>query len=504
VSDHTTGAPVADLDVAVIGAGIAGIGLAIRLKRRGGLSFALFERAARVGGTWRDNTYPGVACDVPSQLYSYSFKPNPHWSSFFAPGEEIERYLEACVAEESLAAHLRLNTDVVSMVWDESSALWLLTTSAGSVTARVLVMAAGRLSEPRYPEVPGLDTFTGVAFHSARWDHSVSLAGTAVAVVGSGASAVQIVPEVARRASRVSVLQRSASYVIPRDNPSYSLAERTLFARDPGELARVRSAMFWKAEEAFSQRAADTTALDAARTRALDHLRAQVDDAQLRAKLTPSYEIGCKRVLISSDYYPALTLPHVSVEASALAAVDGDTLVMANGARHRADVVIFATGFHAAEQPYAKAVVGRDGETLAQHWSNGMTGFASTTVHGFPNLFIINGPNAAVGHNSAIYMIEAQIDYVLGALTHQRSNGDAPLEVTAKAERDYVAMVDALSASTVWMTGRCTSWYRDPRSGRLTLIWPDFAFAFRALNATFTAEAYEPHPAPAGHELPVT
>jgi len=503
MSDGSVGVPIADLDVAVVGAGIAGIGLGIRLKRRGGLSFALFERADRVGGTWRDNTYPGVACDVPSQLYSYSFKPNPNWSSYFAPGDEIERYLESCVAEESLAEHLRLSTDVVGMVWNESANLWALETSLGSVTARVLVLAAGRLSEPRYPDVPGLDTFPGESFHSARWDHSVSLAGKSVAVVGSGASSVQIVPEVARTASRVSVLQRSAPYVIPRENPSYSLAERTLFARDAGELARLRSALFWKAEEAYSQRAAETTALESARARALGHLRAQVDDAQLRAKLTPHYEIGCKRVLISSEYYPALTLPHVSLEASALAAIDRDTLVMANGARHHADVVIFATGFHAAEQPYAKAVTGRDGETLAQHWSTGMTGFASTTVHGFPNLFIINGPNAAVGHNSAIYMIETQIDYVLGALQHQRSNGDAPLEVTARAEREYVAMVDARSASTVWMTGRCESWYLDPRSGRLTLIWPDFAFAFRALNGSFTADSYEPEASTATRDLPV-
>ncbi len=492
-----------DLDVAVIGAGIAGIGLGIRLKRRGGLNFAIFERAQNVGGTWRDNTYPGVACDVPSHLYSFSFKPNPDWSRYFAPGEEIQRYLESCVDDESLTAHLRLGTEVLGMRWNAAQDHWELATTGGTVTARVLVLAAGRLSEPRYPAVAGLDSFPGPAFHSARWDHTVSLEGKSVAVVGSGASSVQIVPEVARVASRVSVLQRSAPYIIPRENPSYSDAERTLFARDPDELARVRSGLFWKAEETYSQRAAETAALEFARSRALGHLRAQVDDDELRAKLTPDYEIGCKRVLISSEYYPALALPHVSLEASALAAIEGDTLVMANGTRHQADVVIFATGFHAAEQPYAASVIGRDGESLAQHWSSGMTGFASTAVHGFPNLFIINGPNAAVGHNSAIYMIETQIDYVLGALQHQGAHGDAVLEVTEQAERDYVALVDSLSASTVWMTGRCESWYLDPRSGRLTLIWPDFAFAFRALNGSFSPESYEPNASTAARDFPV-
>jgi cation diffusion facilitator CzcD-associated flavoprotein CzcO len=311
-----------------------------------------------------------------------------------------------------------------------------------------------------------------------------------VAVVGSGASSVQIVPEVAAVASHVSVLQRSAPYVIPRDDPAYTEAELGLFDRDPDELARVRSAQFWKAEEAYAQRAAEPQALEAARTRALAHLAAQVADPALRAALTPDYEIGCKRVLISNDFYPALSQPHVTLEPSALAAIEGNTLVMANGARHQADVVIFATGFHAAEQPYAPTVWGRDRRSLAEHWQGGMTAFASTAVSGFPNLFIITGPNAAVGHNSAIYMIETQIDYVLGALQHQSGSGHPVLEVTAEAEAAYVAMVDELSATTVWMTGRCDSWYRDPRSGRLTLIWPDFAFAFRALNGTFSPEPY--------------
>ena len=480
-----------DIDLAIVGAGIAGIGLGIRLRRRGDRSFVIFERANQVGGTWRDNTYPGVACDVPSHLYSYSFRPHPEWSRFFAPGAEIQRYLLASVAEEGLDENIRLNSDITGARWDADQSHWVLESSTGTVTARVLVLAAGRLSSPRYPPVPGLDTFPGPSFHSARWDHDVELAGKRVAVVGSGASSVQIVPEVAKVAAHVSVLQRSAPYVIPRDNPAYTVAERALLERDPAELARVRAALFWRAEEAYAQRAAEPQALDAARARALNHLHEQVADASLRAKLTPRYEIGCKRVLISSDYYPAMVQPHVSLEASALAAIEGDTLVMSNGARHQADVVIFATGFHAAEQPYAATIMGRDGVTLAEHWAHGMTAFASTAVSGFPNMFVVNGPNAAVGHNSAVYMIEAQIDYILGALQYQRAEGDPVLAVTAEAERSYVEFVDGLSASTVWMTGGCDSWYLDPRSGRLTLIWPDFAFAFRERNGRFSADAYE-------------
>ena len=480
-----------DVDLAIVGAGIAGIGLGIRLRRRGDRSFLIFERASQVGGTWRDNTYPGVACDVPSHLYSYSFRPHPEWSRFFAPGAEIQRYLLASVAEEGLDENIRMNSDITGARWDAEQSHWVLESSTGTVTARVLVLAAGRLSSPRYPPVPGLDTFPGPSFHSARWDHDVELAGKRVAVVGSGASSVQIVPEVAKVAAHVSVLQRSAPYVIPRDNPAYTVAERALLERDPAELARLRAALFWRAEEAYAQRAAEPQALDTARARALNHLHEQVADASLRAKLTPRYEIGCKRVLISSDYYPAMVQPHVSLEASALAAIEGDTLVMSNGARHQADVVIFATGFHAAEQPYAATIMGRDGVTLAEHWAHGMTAFASTAVSGFPNMFVVNGPNAAVGHNSAIYMIEAQIDYILGALQYQRAEGDPVLAVTAEAERSYVEFVDGLSASTVWMTGGCDSWYLDPRSGRLTLIWPDFAFAFRERNGRFSADAYE-------------
>ncbi|MGA1837717.1 NAD(P)/FAD-dependent oxidoreductase [Herbiconiux sp. 11R-BC] len=484
--------PVAHVRVAVIGAGFAGVGLGIRLQRQGESSYLVFERGSGVGGTWRDNSYPGVACDVPSHLYCYSFRPNPDWSGVFAPGAEIRRYIETAAREEGVLPHLLTDTEVFGLDWDENAALWRLDSTRGAFTADAVVLAAGRLTEPRIPDVPGIEGFDGPMFHSARWDHTAELAGKRIAVVGSGASAIQIVPQLAAVASELVVMQRSAPYIIPRDTRAYSAAERSLFARDPEELERVRSRLFWKAEEAFAQRAGDADATAAARSRALAHLESQVSDPGLRAKLTPDYEIGCKRVLISSDYYPAVAEPHVTVEPSALAGIRGNTLVARNGGEHEVDALVFATGFHSAEQPYARLTRGRDGQLLADHWAGGMTAFASTVMAGFPNLFVINGPNGGLGHNSAVYMIEAQIDYILGALHHSAANDGLVLSVTAEAEQEYTRAVDELSASTVWLTGGCNSWYVDARNGRLTLLWPDFAHSFRARNAAFSPAVFDP------------
>ncbi|MCU1445587.1 NAD(P)/FAD-dependent oxidoreductase [Cryobacterium sp.] len=479
------------VDVAVIGAGFAGIGMGIRLRRRGIRSFLIFERADSLGGTWRDNTYPGVACDVPSHLYSYSFRPNAGWSAFYSPGDEIREYLVASANDEGLGEHLRLGTDVLGLTWDESAAHWLLETSRGKHTAGAVILACGRLTEPRIPDVPGIGNFAGDLFHSSRWDHGLDLRDKSVVVVGSGASAVQIVPRVAAQASRLIVLQRSAPYVIPRAGRPYSAAERGLLARDAEELARLRSQLFWKAEEAFAQRAGNPDSLAMARSLALGHLADQVRDPHTRHRLTPSYEIGCKRVLISSDYYPTFNQDNVMLEPSALAAVEGNTLVAANGARHSADVVVLATGFHAAEQPYARIIRGIDGRLLSEHWAGGMTAHASTVMNGFPNLFVINGPNAGLGHNSAIYMIETQIEYILAALRHWANLDGGVLNVRAQAEGDYIRMIDDMASSTVWMTGGCETWYRDARNGRLSLLWPGFAHEFRALNAEFLPEDFE-------------
>lgn len=476
-----TGAGVTEVHTVVVGAGFAGIGMGLRLARRGDDSFVVLERASEVGGTWRDNDYPGVACDIPSHLYSFSFAPKHDWSRFFAPGAEIRDYLRESARE--IAHHVRLDTDVVDMRWADGG--WLVSTTAGDFACVTLVVAAGRLSEARMPAIPGLDSFPGVAFHSSDWGQR-DLRGARVGVVGTGASAVQLVPHVAAEAGEVVVFQRTAPFVVPRPDFAYSSDDIRGFDADPASREALRADLYWGMEAGFAARVGAPGHLEALRATALGHLAAQVRDDGLRDLLTPRYEIGCKRVLLSDDYYPAVAGPGVSLEPSALAAIDGGRATAASGARYDLDVLVFATGFESTRPPFAARVFGRDGLRLADAWRDGMVAYASTTVHGFPNLFVIDGPNASLGHNSAVAMIEAQIGYVLAALDQP----DAVLEVSLEAQLEYTADLDARAAGTVWIGGGCESWYVDAASRRLTLLWPDFAYAFRDRLAEFDRAAY--------------
>ena len=481
-----------EVDVAIVGAGFAGLGLAIRLARRGHADFVVLERADDVGGTWRDNRYPGVACDVPSHLYSYSFRPAPDWSRVFAPGEEIHDYLRRAAVEEGVEPHVRYGAEMSRARWMAREGRWEVTTTAGTWRARVLVVAAGRLAEPRMPDVEGLPEFDGPVMHTARWDDDVTLAGARVGVVGTGSSAAQVVPRLAGRAARLVVFQRTPAWVVPRGDRPYTHGERRRLAEHPVAARALREEIFDDAERAVDARRRVRPAIDDLRERARGHLRDQVDDPGLRARLEPGYEIGCKRIVLSDELYPALSRDDVTLEDSALHRVEGRTAVAASGARHELDALVLATGFHAARQPYAPRVHGRRG-TLAEHWAGGMTAYASTTVHGFPNMFVLDGPNASLGHNSAIYMIETQIEYVLGALDPLARAG-GPLEVSAAAERDYVRDVDAAARDTVWLRGGCRSWYLDEVSGRLTLLWPGSARSFRERNARFDPAPYVASP----------
>ncbi|WP_432087909.1 flavin-containing monooxygenase [Streptomyces sp. bgisy095] len=477
-------------DVLVIGTGFAGLGTAARLKRRGGHSFLVLERADDVGGTWRDNTYPGAACDVPSHLYSFSFRPNPDWSRLFARGPEIHSYLRDTAREEGLLPHIRFGAEVTDARWDPAGRQWVVTTPRGVFTGRFLVTGTGHLSDRSLPDVPGLDGFDGPVFHSARWDHTTSLAGRRVAVVGSGASAVQIVPEVAGTAAEVVVLQRSAPYVVPRPDRPYTDTEKGVFRRDPDAVPAHRAEIFWYLEAGYAARRAAPHQLAEAKAAARAHLERQVTDPVLRAALTPDYELGCKRVLISDTYYPALTRDHVRLEPSALARVEPGAVVAASGARHAVDVIVLCTGFETTEPPYAHLVHDGEGASLAEHWARGMEAYASTTVAGFPNLFLVNGPHTGLGHNSIVHVIEAQIDYLLGALEWSRTHGDHTVEVSAAAQQRYTEELARRGAGTVWNSEGCKSWYIDPRSGRPTLIWPDFADEFRHRNGTFDPAPY--------------
>ncbi|MGP3533829.1 flavin-containing monooxygenase [Microbacterium sp. RD1] len=486
--------------IAIVGSGFAGLGMAMALRRAGRDDFVILERAASVGGTWRDNTYPGVACDVPSHLYGFAAHPNPNWSATFAPGPEIRRYLDDVAERENLGDRLRLRTPMLGAEWDEPARVWRIDTGAEPVVADALVIAAGRLSEPNVPAVAGLESFAGPIFHTARWDHGADLSGAHVAVVGTGASAVQLVPELVKRAAHVTLFQRSAAWIVPRGGVTYTEDDRARFAQ-PGTLARVRAKLYGEGEGRFASRSGDATASARAQNSALEHLTAQVIDPALRAHLTPDYAFGCKRVLLSDTFYPAVASDAVTLEPSALAAVDDGTLVAGSGARHTADILVLATGFASTRQPYAELVRGEHGRTLAEHWSHGMTSFASTVVPEFPNLFVMNGPNASLGHNSSVLMIEEQSAYIVRALAERDRRPDRVLRVRPEAEAAYTDEIAAAAASTPWLTGGCSNWYVDERSGRLTLLWPGTVQAFRERLAASDGSEFEPvHSAVRGKE----
>ncbi|KRB36765.1 flavin-containing monooxygenase [Microbacterium sp. Root180] len=484
------------VEVAIVGAGFAGIGVAIALQRAGRDDIVLLERGASVGGTWRDNTYPGIACDVPAHLYGFATHPNPAWSGTFATGAEIHAYLERVVDDEGLRDRLRLNAPVQSAEWDAARSVWVIRTApahageAGEViVADVLVLACGRLTEPAIPRISGLEHFPGPLFHSARWDHTAQLAGARVGVVGTGASAVQIVPELARTAAHVTLFQRTPAWIVPRGGEAYSEGDRARFFTDPASLEALRADLYAEGEERFASRSGDSVAAAAAEAVARAHLERQVPDPALRVALTPDYAFGCKRVLLSDDFYPAVASGAVSLVSSALSAVDGSTLVASDGSRHEVDALVLATGFASARQPYAELVVGEQGRSLAEHWSGGMTAFASTVVSGFPNMFVLNGPNASLGHSSSVLMIEEQAGYVARVLDGRSGR---VLRVDPAAERAYTGEIARAAASTRWMTGGCRNWYVDDRSGRLTLLWPGTVDAFRARLARADGSEFLP------------
>ncbi|MEH3078441.1 MAG: NAD(P)/FAD-dependent oxidoreductase [Quadrisphaera sp.] len=494
------------VDVAVIGAGVAGLATAIQLRRRGRESFVVLERGDDVGGTWRDNTYPGVACDVPAPLYAYTFRPQPAWTHRYARGDQVLDYLRTSAREEGLAPHLRLRADVRDATWHDDDGVdgggrWHVAAATPDgelrVSARVLVTAVGRLAEPRTPDVPGLQRFEGPVVHTARWGSEVDVRGLRVGVVGTGASAVQVVPQLAGVAAQVVVFQRTAPWVVPRRDAEVPAEERSALQRDPAAVQALRAGLLAELDAGIAARRRQRPALDALRARALEHLASQVPDGPLRRVLTPTYEVGCKRVLLSDDFYPALLRSDVRLEPSALARVDGRTAVAGSGARHDLDALVLATGFTTTRPPIAERLHGRGGRTLAQRWAGGMAAYASTAVPGFPNLFLLGGPHAVLGHSSAIDVLEAQVEHVLGALEHLRrlGAGAAPLEVDEATEAAYLHDVDAMAAGTVWDDGGCSSWYRDDRSGRLALLWPASAAEFRARNARFDPAAYGAHDA---------
>lgn len=476
--------------VLIIGAGFGGLGMAAALERAGETDYVMVERALDVGGTWRDNTYPGAACDVPSQLYSFSFALNPTWSRSFSPRPEIQAYLQSVARISGVLPRCRLGVSVLDATWHREDQQWHVRTSSGECRASVLVSAAGALSEPKLPDIEGLSSFAGEVFHSAQWPQHAVLAGRRVAVIGTGASAVQIVPEIARVVAHLDVYQRTPPWVVPRRDRLYTKAERLAFRWLPGAQRVYRTAIYWGRELLVPAFTVDPRFATMAKKAATANLNKAVADPELRRRLTPSYEIGCKRILLSNDWYPALTRDNVELVCEPIAAITPRGVVTADGTERPVDVLVVATGFHTTDLPIAKHITGEGGETLASRWERvGMSAYKGSTTSGFPNLFFLVGPNTGLGHSSMVVMIEAQIRYVMGALCFLRKNGLAALEPQPQAERAWNDALQRRMRRTVWSTGGCSSWYLD-KAGRNVTLWPRTTVAFRRLTARFDAEHY--------------
>ncbi|MBN3837302.1 alpha/beta hydrolase fold domain-containing protein, partial [Burkholderia sp. Ac-20344] len=486
----------APLAAIIVGAGFAGIGMAIALQRAGIHDFAIVERSHDVGGVWRDNSYPGAACDVPSHLYSFSFEPNPAWSHVFAPQPEIHAYLQHCARKYGLARYLRFGAEVAHARYDEAAALWRVTLADGTtLSAAVLVSGTGQLSRPAMPDLPGIDTFRGRAFHSAHWDHDYALAGQRVAVVGTGASAIQFVPAIAGDVQRLVVFQRSPAYVMPRPDRAYRPWEKALSRRLPWAMKLHRASIYLR----YESRAIAFTRLHnlmkvAVGRPFLKLLARDVPDAALRARLTPDYPIGCKRILLSSNYLAAMSRDNVALVTQRIRRVTEDGIETVDGLHHPVDAIVYGTGFAATEFLSPMRITGRDGLDLNDAWRRGAQAYLGLTVPGFPNFFMLYGPNTNLGHNSIVYMLESQIAHVMRCLRTMQRDGAREIDVDARRYRRFNTHVQQRLEGSVWNS--CKSWYVDA-SGHNSTNWPGFTLTYRWITRFTGMSAYRfTHPLP--------
>ncbi|MDA0160963.1 NAD(P)/FAD-dependent oxidoreductase [Solirubrobacter ginsenosidimutans] len=470
--------------VAIVGGGFGGVGAAALLARAGHDDVTLFERGERLGGVWHHNTYPGAACDIPSHLYEYSFAPNPGWSRRYAPQPEIQAYVEDVARRFGVRA--RTSTEVSSAVWDGGR--WVLSTSAGPFTADVLITACGQLSIPQVPPLPGLDSFAGPAFHTARWRHDVPLAGRRVAVIGTGCSAVQVVPAIADEVAALDVYQRSPGWTIPKLDFPYPPRVRAWFARFPA-LQRLDRAGNWHFHEFFTHgMVRDNWRLALLRGAGQFNIRRGLKDPSLRRRVTPTDHVGCKRVMLTDDWYPALARPHVSLISSGVSAITPGGVVARDGVERPADVLVLATGFKSHEFVAPMEITGRDGRTLADAWDPVARAYLGVTVPSFPNLFLLYGPNTNGGTGSVISTIESSIAHVLAALRELERAGASTIEVRPEAADAFNASVRAALAGTVWHSG-CTNWYVDA-DGNDPSNWPWTWTEYRRRTAELAPDAY--------------
>lgn len=476
--------------VIIIGTGFGGLCMAIQLRNAGISDFTMLEKAPGVGGTWRDNTYPGAACDVQSHLYSFSFEPKHDWSRKFGLQPEILGYMQHCVEKYGLAKHIRFNKEVATAAFDETTNTWTVTTTDGeSLTADIVVTATGQLNQPAWPNIPGMDAFGGKLFHSARWDHDYNLNGKSVGVIGTGASAIQFVPDIVPRVKSLSLFQRSAAWVLPKPDRPFYRWEQSLFQKIPAWDRLYRYLIYWKNESRALAFTRFNSLLEIFAWQAKRFAKGQVRDPKKLRHLIPDYRIGCKRILISNDWYPAVDQPHVDLVTRGIERVVEDGVVTTDGTLHRLDALIVGTGFAASEFLSPMEIAGRNGVSLNQAWAHGSEAYKGITVSGFPNLFMLYGPNTNLAHNSIVYMLESQVRYVLSCIRTLQAEPGVAMDVKPDRLRDFSTTVQEKLKTSVWESG-CHSWYLD-KNGKNTVNWPGFTFSYRNATRQVNPDDYE-------------
>jgi len=465
--------------VVIVGTGFSGLGQAIQLEKAGIRDYVILEKATEVGGTWRDNSYPGCACDVQSHMYSFSYEQNPDWSRSFSPQPEIFEYLKGVADKYRLREKIRFGVELTGAHWDERERHWTATTRDGrEFVAQFLVSGVGGLHIPQVPELPGIANFEGRTWHSARWDHEYDLRGKRVAVVGTGASAVQFVPKIAPDVAELTLFQRTPPWIMPKPDHAMPSWAQALFKRVPGTQRAYRNALYWLLEARAIGFNGHPAIMKAGELIAKRNIAKGIKDPALRKKVTPDYTMGCKRVLISNDYYPALDRPNVEVNTAGIKEVKAHSIVDAAGVEHEVDAIVYGTGFKVTDALEYLDITGVDGRDLAKQWATeGMRTHKGITVSGFPNLFFLLGPNTALGHNSVVFMIESQSRYVVDAIELADSRGAAALDVRPGVQDEFQREIQDKLVKGVWTQGGCKSWYLDAQGVNRT-IWPGFTWRY--------------------------
>lgn len=484
--------------VTIIGSGVGGICIAMQLERAGIKSYELVEKAHDIGGTWRDNTYPGCACDVPSHFYSYSFEGRSDWSRTFPERSEIFAYLSGLAKKYGLYEKTRFNTEIMQAKYDESRAKWRLKTASGAILETdIVVTALGQLNRPKVPEIAGKDNFKGAIFHSAEWQHDINLAGKRVAVIGNGPSAAQFIPEVAKTAGHLAVFQRSPCHVVPRNDEPYSALQKAMFKYIPGYRKFTRGMIYWGLERNFTafnevkKTKFLVKALNMSNTfteQVESHFDEQVTDPHLRKILKPDYPVGCKRVVVSDDYYPALHRTNVSVETDGIKCINASGIETNDGRQHEFDVIIWGTGFESTEFLAPLEILGAKGADLNTSWQKGAEAYLGITMPKFPNFFMLYGPNTNLGHNSIIFMIECQVNYIIDAVKTLISSRAAAMDLKSERMAEFADYLKARLQTSVWEKD-CDSWYKN-ESGKVTNNWPDFTYVYEEATQSIDPDDY--------------